>query len=169
MTLPKNATVPAWATFGGASWGQRGYRLLVPLRDANGETQSIHARRITSADPKSTNPTGFEIRGLLIACPVAVALLRGEADAIKYAQEHGVVIVEGVPDWLSWQVAQQAVVFGVVAGSWGPDFAEKIPDGCTVCIATHNDEQGDKYATKIKETFHARLSAGTVRLLRRRY
>lgn len=75
------------------------------------------------------------------------------------------VIVEGVPDWLTWAThgMEAKAVFGVAAGSWCVELALRVPDGSEVVIRTHRDEAGDKYAAGIIDSFHGRDG---VRLLR---
>ena len=74
----------------------------------------------------------------------------------------GVVICEGVPDWIkaatSWSDGAEDVpaVFGIVAGSWTPEIAARVPTRTRVVICTHDDPAGDRYAAQIAETLRER-------------
>jgi hypothetical protein len=66
-----------------------------------------------------------------------------------------VLIAEGVPDFLTWaswfgDTAEDApAVLGIVAGSWTPEIANRIPNDAEVFIRTHPDSAGSEYAEKI--------------------
>jgi len=95
-----------------------------------------------------------------MADPLARLLLAGEVPFWWSRRE--VVISEGLPDFLSWATnysdadTDAPAVFGVTSGSWTPELAARIPDGCRVLIATHLDKAGDRYAEKITATFQSR-------------
>jgi ABC-type ATPase involved in cell division len=46
----------------------------------------------------------------------------------------------------------------VISGSWNQAIADRIPDGSTVVIATHDDDAGDRYENKIIETLTGRVT-----------
>jgi len=140
--------------------------LIVPLYDAHGAWRSVHARAIVDTRPKSVSPTGLEVRGLIMADQWARRLLAGETSAIEHAHAHGLLVTEGVPDWLTWQVSGEHAVFGVLSGSWTQAIADRIPNHCKVTIATHRDAAGDKYAQQIKATLEARARADVIELRR---
>lgn len=173
--LPRGATVPAWATKGGKPWSNTPYRLLAPLWTAAGEWVSVHARAVTETDPKSANPyeptTGYQVGGLVLACPLAQGMLYGREGATEHVRRNGLVIAEGLPDWLT-VIAQEhgkpeaMAVVGIVSGSWTQEHADKVPTNCRVLIATDKDNGGDKYAEKIAQTLAKRARAGLLNLRR---
>lgn len=169
--LPVSIRAPSWASFRGRPWPETTHRLLVPLFDASGTMRSIHARALVPATPadKAASPAGAEIRGLVMADALGQRLLAGlqlgdGRPAAELVRKAGVWIAEGVPDFLTlasaWGDADEAApaVFGVIAGSWSSEIAARMPDGCTVVIATHADDAGGRYAVRIADTLGERVS-----------
>lgn len=153
--VPDGIALPAWSALGRRTWPAAGFRLVVRAWTAAGELASLHARwtrpgKPPEETPKTLWPAGFQSRGLVLANPAALELLRGER-----LEACPVVIVEGLTDWLSWG-PRALPVFGVTAGSWTLDLAAKVPDGGAVIIRTDNDLAGDKYAAGIVNTFAGR-------------
>ena len=178
--LPSTFRAYPWMTCKGRRWSD-GYRLVVPMYDHAGELVTLHARTVVpDVRPKGASPSDFEVGGTVMAEGLALALLRGErlgtgeTAAEIVAASHGVIptaegdtragvlIVEGVPDFIatvcSWSVAIEntPAVFGVIAGSWSPEIAARMPDGARVVIATDPDETGERYACMIAETLEDR-------------
>jgi hypothetical protein len=127
--LPDRPALPRWARFRGRSWRKTGHRLVLPLFDADGALRSLQARSVESnpkPGEKAANPAGARVAGLVFADGLAQQFLRGEQTELT-----DVVIVEGVPDYLTWAtrwgtdsaLEDAPAVFGVVAGScpsWQP-------------------------------------------------
>ena len=169
-----DAALPRWERCRGVPWIRGGFRIIVQGWTALGTMESVHARCILKTPP--TAPDGSALpkgawpasgpgsaSGLIMANGLALQLLRGqwtEGEPLR------VVIAEGVPDFLTWSCCQpDLVIFGVTAGSWKEEHAARLPDGSRVVIWTHADPAGDKYATKVAETFAGRrveLSRGGV-------
>ena len=128
--------------------------------------------------------------GRIMADPIGVALLRrgpearpGDVLDTDGARWDGRVLVcEGEPDLLRWATDKRAdrwaeqraegtftgstwATLGIVSGAWSRDFAARIPDGATVIIRRHLDDNGagDRMADRVIETFNGR----PVRLRRR--
>ena len=69
-------------------------------------------------------------------------------------------------DWKNWEKALPVedsdgaedvpAVFGIVAGSWTPEIAARVPTRTRVVICTHDDPAGDRYAAQIAETLRER-------------
>ena len=154
--LPVGAPVPEWARYRGESWGGTGHRAIVPAWDAGGQAVGVRARlvRSTSSAPKTLPPAGYGCGGLVLACPLGVAMLRGEAAVSR------VVICEGEPAWLAWVAASPATapwaVFGVGSGWWSQAHADRVPAGARVLVATDHDEAGQRYAEQVTRTLHGR-------------
>ena len=147
-----------WAWYGRWGWSEIGYRLIVPMFAADGSVVSVRARSVAATprqgSPKALPPAGYSVRGCVMASPVARRMLSGAAWPAD------VVVVEGEPQWLAacLQWPERAVV-GVVAGSWTPEIAERVPRGASVVLVTdHGDRQGngDRYAERIADTLHGR-------------
>ena len=73
--IPADLTLPAWACLGG-SWATRGYRLLFPLRDAEGHVVSVHARAVRAdVEPKGALPRGYQVAGAVLADAAGALML----------------------------------------------------------------------------------------------
>ena len=148
--IPKTATLPRFATYRGRAWTETGHRLTFVMRDADGAIRSLRAGRVTGGDsPKRLPPAGHRASGLVMACSLALAMLRG-----TYVPDR-VLILEGEPDFLTWgtrtRMAPRARL-GIMSGSWTQELAAKIPKDAVVTILTDNDRAGDAYATEIIST-----------------
>jgi hypothetical protein len=161
--LPTLAQVPRWAWGPGGAWNQSGHRLLTPMFDETGQIQSLHARNIAENGPrpKGLSPARYDISGLVFAENFAQQILeRGSfPEWWDFPQEKSVFIVtEGVTDFLTWAThykdnAEDApIVFGVIAGSWTPAIASRVPERCEVMVRTDQDAAGHKYADNICKT-----------------
>ena len=159
--LPSDS-LPPWAGFSRqGAWADTGHRLLVPLYGSAGEHESFRARLIVASDtlPKVLTPQGFEVRGLVMACPLARTLLRGSPPSWWRAE---VVVSEGVPDFLTWASRQPdarehgPAYLGIDAGSWSESIAARIPDGAEVYVRTHEDEAGVRYADAVAHSLAER-------------
>ena len=163
--LPRGASVPRWAGFGGQGWSGGRHRLIVPMYDACGRLQSVHARAATAPKgvPKGLSPAGFAIAGLVMADPLARLLLSDEPlgdgePATDAVRRYGLVICEGVPDFLTWatrwgDAAETAsAVIGVISGGWTPEIAARVPDGTRVAVRQHADAGGEKYTATVAAT-----------------
>jgi len=146
------APLPPWAGVGAPkvrTWADTGHRLLFPLYDYHGAMQSLRARFVGAGEPvaKSLAPKGYQVKGLILACPVALQLLRAGAQA----EGEPVYIAEGEPDYLTVrQTRKDGAVIGITgAGAITPELGKRIPRGHTVFILTHHDQAGDKYAGAI--------------------
>lgn len=163
--------IPAWARFRGESWARTGHRLLLPLFDERGQVASIRARWVRPEAPppgvpKGLAAAGFDLRGLVLACPAAGSLLAGSA-GLAGRVGHGwpaipLVISEGEPDFLTWASRnsdgdeEAPAVLGIVAGSWTEALAQRIPLGTTVVLRTDFDDAGDRYALQIFKSLRER-------------
>lgn len=149
VIMPDHPTpLPGWASYRGRSWMATGHRLVVPVFDATGERKSLRAwKMIESDDPKRLPPSGYRATGLIMANDRARELLMKKKGPCR------VLCVEGEPDWIVASTQWPWLpVFGIVNGSWGQDFAARIPMGSELVVLTHNDTAGDKYAEIIKST-----------------
>jgi len=159
--IPHGAHLSRWAWSRGGSWIQTGHRLLFRLWDHHGQALSIRARSLDpNTTPKSLAPAGHSVKGLLLADPLGVQLLAGLVPA--WWGQHDVVIAEGEPDWLIWAAAQREsdpegpAVFGVEAGAWSQQIADRIPDGARIALRVHHDPPGQAYARQIAGTLGGR-------------
>lgn len=149
-----SAELPRWARYQGSSWTATGHRLLVPMVDPEGDIRSVRGCRIIDGDsPKRLPPGGHKASALIMACPIAVAMLRG---TFKPAR---VVVSEGEPDFMLWAsktgIAATARI-GIVSGSWTMAFANKFEPGVEVIVRTDPDDAGDRYANEIGPTLQRR-------------
>lgn len=155
--LPRDYPCPPWAKYGGRSWAALGYRLIVPVYDHRGQLRLVRGWRWDGVEPKRVAAAGCEVRGLVMANPVALELLNARPDAEWWQAPAKVAIVEGEPDWMTAAAAwRDWAVIGIAAGSWSEELAERIPSGARVVIWTDDDDAGDKYAEHIAETLRGR-------------
>lgn len=156
--LPARATVPAWARLNGATWPERGYRLLVPMFDRRGRLASLHARNVNrTIEPKGASPAGCATAGLVFANAAGVTMLR----TCELAGE--LWILEGAPDFLSAAAAPDLptpapAVLGIISGSWKPEISQRVPDGARVVVAVHPDGAGQGYAARISDSLGNRVA-----------
>lgn len=148
--LPKTATLPRWAAKGGVPWTKTGHRLIFGMHDAHGALRSVRGGRVIDGDtPKRLPPGGHKSGGLVMACALAVGMLRG-----TFVPER-VLILEGEPDFLTW-VSRAGMDprarIGITSGSWTEEVASRIPRAATVTIRTDNDKAGNDYAAAIAAT-----------------
>jgi replicative DNA helicase len=147
--------LPPWATFGNASWGVSGHRLISRVLDADGAVRSLRAWQVDGKfGPKRVPPTGHKMAGLVLANREAAKILAGKSTADT------VVICEGEPDWATWatRAPVSVAVFGIGSGGWTKEHASKLPKSCCVYVRTHCDDAGDKYASHVVETIGERCA-----------
>jgi hypothetical protein len=158
--LPTGVAMPRWAYGAGTRWSDGLHRLLIPLFDASGHLTSLHARAATAPTgiAKGLSPLGFEVGGLVFADPLARLMLMGQSnDVLTW-----LLIAEGGPDFLTaasrYSDADESApaVLGVIAGSWTPTIANRVPSGSRVLLAVHGDPTGDKYASTIASSLSVR-------------
>ena len=159
--IPRDVRLPRWAWSHGGSWIQTGHRLLFRLWDHAGQAVSVRARCVDPTTmPKSLAPSGFSVKGLVLADPLAVQLLSGICPTWWAPRE--VVICEGEPDTLLWVARQREAdeegpaCIGIDAGAWSQRIANRIPDGARVAIRVHHDAPGEVYARQIAGSLSGR-------------
>ncbi len=166
--LPLGRELPGWASYRGdrsmrprpEPWSVLGYRLIVPLYDAEGVIRSVRARavmEVAPADPKALPPSGHASQGLVLADALAAEMLaRG---AWPEHADKRVVIAEGEPDFLTWGMRATIAVLGLAgSGQWTESLAQRIPAGTTVIIRTDQDDAGDIYAEVVTRTLWGRCT-----------
>jgi CHC2 zinc finger len=145
--------LPGWARYQGASWIESGHRIVLPVFDAQGALRSLRAWQCdrNATGPKRLPPVGHRATGLVLANDPALRMLRSPATPVR------LLIAEGEPDYLSLcERYPGTTVIGVVSGSWNQEFADQIGFGSVVCIRTHHDEAGARYAETIIKTLAGR-------------
>ena len=161
--LPPYGPLPAWARSPWGSWRASGHLLIIPLFDARGELVSVHARTLAAdADPKGLSPAGHSSVGLVMADGLARDVLaHGIPSGWKGSEPPTILIAEGGTDYLTdasvfRERGQAPATLGVLAGSWSPAIAARIPSGCRAVIRTHSDDAGQRYQRQIGESLHPR-------------
>ena len=132
------------------SWAHYGRRVIVPIWTHAGELAGFRGRflpgfgEVVMPDGKKPEkerlPKGVRMAGRVLACPLGRAMLRGEAAPAR------VVIVEGVPDYLTAAACfgngdVAPAVLGVANGAWSAEIAARVPVGALVTLAPHADEE----------------------------
>jgi len=154
--LPTNRQLPRWMSCRrrdredlDPSWLPGSYRVIVPMRGPDGQIEALHARALDkNAEPKAASPMGCEVRGLVMADARAVFMLAGDA------RPASLVIVEGVPDFLTWATRAEDLddsapaVLGILAGSWVAELSDRVPAGLRVEVRTHRDLPDPKHPEK---------------------
>lgn len=158
--LGPGTRLPAWAPRGAST-----HRLLTPMVDPAGALRSLRFRAVGAAPGgrKTLNPRGYGYAGLVLADPMARALLAGRPDDEGVRWDGRVVVVEGEPDFWTWAthpgrfgVATTYAVVGLASGSWSAPLAARIPDGARVIVRTHHDPPGERYAEAVRRTLAGR-------------
>lgn len=152
IMLDHPSPLPRWATFQGKSWITTGHRLIIPMFDHAGERKSVRAWKLVKSDtPKRLPPAGYRATGLIMANGRARDLLTKKSGPCQ------ILITEGEPDFVVAGTRWPWIpVFGIVNGSWCPEFAARVPMGSEVVVMTHHDTAGDIYAENIKLTVKSR-------------
>jgi hypothetical protein len=165
--LPSDVLQPRWARYQRQTWGEAGYRLLLPMFDKLGALRSLRARRVIPGEgPKNLAPAGCSTGGLVMADALGRRLLAtGQCpEGWPAAVPLRVVVAEGEPDFLTWGTrfsdadATAPAVLGVVSGGWTSGIAGRLPDGARVIVRTHLDEAGEKYARAVHESLRGRCT-----------
>lgn len=171
--IPAAGPWPSWLPCGladPAEWGLT-YRIVVPMFDPFGQMRSVRFRAVNCrfvdgawialdlGGRKVLNPRGHGYAGLVMADPLAVAVLRGSMDGWDGA----VVVVEGEPDLLTWAAHPSRAaangtfaVMGLASGSWTPEIAAALPAGSKILLRLHHDDAGDAYAAHVIATCRGR-------------
>lgn len=145
----------------------RTHPLVVAMFDADGQLRSLRFRAV-AAGARKTMAAG-QVVGLVMADPIAQALLQGRREDSGMRWDGRVVICEGEPDWWTWATHPERgpraladgatyATFGVVAGSWTTALAARIPDRARVVVRTHHDEPGHVYAETIRVSLTPRCA-----------
>jgi hypothetical protein len=135
-------------------------QLVVPVYDCHGAQVSYRRRAVgptNGAKEVGRKGDGWHPHGRVYACPLAVRMLAGDAEAVAMVRRCGVVVAEGAPDFLTavdaWSDADDwaPAVLGVF---WPhlddvPRLWARIPSGTAVLLATDHDEPGHRYAETI--------------------
>jgi CHC2-type zinc finger protein len=150
--ITPNQWLPGWATYQSNTWRFTGHRIVMPVYGSDGVMKSVRAWKVEGDAPaKRLPPSGYKANGLAMANNRAVAMLTQKKGPCR------VLITEGEPDFLTASAKWFWLpVIGLVSGSWGPEFASKVPLGSEVVIMTHHDTAGDKYADLVTSTLKNR-------------
>lgn len=153
-SLPPLGKLPTWASYRRQSWNETGHKLIVPMFDHRGELRSVRAGLVIKSDvPKRLPPAGHRASGLVMACTIGQAMLRG-----TWSPER-IIICEGEPDFLSASSTIGITAharFGIASGSWSDEIAARFPDDCTVFLSLDQDSAGEKYAAMIRASIGKR-------------
>lgn len=177
--------LPRWASIGRMTW-RDGWRVLLPTWGPSGALVGLRARWCL-LDPPKPPIGGKEIGGKEIASGPAVyadpvgrwLLERGPraragdlaGGPFAWRWSGAVVVCEGGPDWLTLATAEgrlahgkpTSAILGLWAGGWTPEIGARLPPGCTVRLALHQDEAGRGYADRVRETIPAGCRLEVVR------
>lgn len=157
--------IPEWGTIETEDervipWTVTGHRLIVKTHDSEGVTRGVRGWQVDRPSGIKRLPArGRRGTGLVLANAAGQGLL-------EWSSSPDVVVVcEGEPDWLTWStIAPDSVaVFGVGSGWWTEKHAGKILPNTPVCIRTHCDKAGEKYAEHIIATLPSRCVAWRLR------
>jgi hypothetical protein len=119
-------------------WPERGYRIVAPLYDQQGEVSEVQARSIDpKAEVRTLLPKGGSAKGKVFACSRGRDLLRNESTSSV------VILGEGLTDYLALSISAPIPVFstagvGTAANCIGP-WAKKR----TVILALDCDQAGE--------------------------
>ena len=151
--LPPRGPWPDWW-----SGGWRRWPLLLPLYDFRGDFVSVQGRRITSGEPRSLSPRGYQVQGSFFANGAGRGLLSGgELPDL-------LLIVEGSTDFLRASILAEKspkniAVLGGFSGSWVSLGFVEISWKLPIYVATDcydPDGTGDRYAEAIARSLPGR-------------
>jgi hypothetical protein len=169
--------LPRWARFDGTAWNKapQAFRLILPLYGPTGRLESLHTCALAPRSPTgwrmAGHPADTDLRGLVLADALGRRWLQGVSDVADLVAWAGLLLAPGDPDFLKWAThwkegSLAPAVLGILSGSWTPALAARIPDSCTVTVATHEDKLGERYAAQIAASLEERMRFGAVRLRR---
>ncbi len=145
--------LPAWIP---KEWVQRrGYRLVVPVWDGNGQLVTVRLRSTyRKADPKTRAVLGATQGRGVMADRLGAWMLEGDARARAVVERVGIYVAEGEPDFLTlssltphcaWRARstgdRHPAVLGLFQSAWCEEIAARIPPA-TVTIWPHMDPPG---------------------------
>jgi len=151
-------------------WRTAGYLMIAQLFDARGGLRSVLARAVAGQEPKSRAASGFERRGLVLACPLARQALALGAKPAWWPTDLPLrfEIAEGEKKWTMRATLREhehaPACIGIESGSWTDELSARIPDGSSVFVATDPNDAGAKYATTIVRSLAARIITKAVRV-----
>jgi hypothetical protein len=156
VALARRDIVRAWPRGRrGPAWMPAGRRAVFAGRDAAGDVVTL---RFRGTLPKTRPPyepgKHYDAVGAVLACPNGWALLTG----VRPERWDGrLYVAEGEPDFATVaQLHPTSAVWGVWSGSWTPEIARRVPEGCDVVIAVHHDKGGEKYAGIVRGSLERR-------------
>lgn len=136
--------------------------LVVPLYDPRGELAGVMRRMVRPpAEGEIKSLTSHGTTGArVIACEKGRRMLAGDATAA----EHGVLVLEGETDALTWATlldprTSPAILAIPGSGSWSRDLADRIPHGSRVAVLTDRDAAGRKYRDRVAADLADRCEA----------
>lgn len=167
--------IPRWARFRAddqrfADWFVEGYLLIAQLVDASGRVRSVLARSVRQSEPKSRAASGFERRGLVLACPLACQVLALGSKPAWWPEDVALrfEVAEGEKKWIMRSTLREhecaPACIGIESGSWTAELAARIPDGSSVFVATDPNDAGAKYATAIVRSLVKRIAAQSIQV-----
>lgn len=172
--LHPGVRLPRWARFRldderFSDWLAGGYLMIAQLVDARGQVSSVLARAVrTGQEPKSRAASGFERRGLVLACPLARQTLALGAKPAWWPADLPLrfEVAEGEKKWAmraTLRTHEHApACIGIESGSWTDELGARLPDGSSVFVATDPNDAGARYATTIVRSLAPRILAKTV-------
>jgi len=158
--------LPRWASYQPTGerrrdWYSLGYRVVLPLYDADGRIASLKVRSILAdrprSYPKELPPSGKRLRGLVFADRLALDLWLPGEPCPKIAW-----VAEGGTDFLSlaarnaWRHVVEGrdpeATLGTFSGGWDARLPAQLRADLRVIVATDDDPAGHRYAATIAAT-----------------
>jgi Toprim-like len=140
------------------SWRARGYRVVLPLFDADGNVSSLQARSINGSNPKTLVPTGSRITGTVFADRRGQRLLKGEG-------VERVILGEGLTDLLALAISSPWPVLSASGTSLAAGAVGTWARGVEVLLALDCDPAGEGARPAVVDALRAH-GARRVRIVR---
>lgn len=131
------------------SWPRRGYRVVAPLYDHQGQLVSLQARAVRHATPKTMNCSGLKIGGSMFATATGLALLRGQSDADT------IIVGEGITDYLALSFLSPVPAFTAAGAGLAKRIAGAWVSGKRVVMALDCDLVGRSQTRRASDSFYA--------------
>lgn len=159
-SIPGASVCPGWAQIARKNWFESGHKMVLQAFNHLGQMRSIRGWRVDNQTPKRVGPSGYNLKGLVLADALARQILETgkKPDWWPLTEQLTVVISEGEPDFVTQSVIRNdndetaPACFGVfVHGGWSKEVSERIPNLTKVIIRTHNDKSGNDYFNEISD------------------
>jgi len=139
-------------------WRRRGYGIVAPLFDQQGNVTSVQSRGLDGCEPKTLVPAGTRLSGTAFADSRGRQVLFGETQADK------VVFGEGLTDMLALAIASPFPVITSPGTSNAIAACGPWANGRRILLALDNDVAGDRAVQPVSAELYRHGAASVLRI-----